>query len=73
MRTLEKKQRRLCMFVMCYLLLANLSFCHVSVVSFVAMEAEASGEKAEEVVHVCHVSVVACHFSQFITCHLSCL
>ena len=60
------------MFVMCHLLLANLSFCHVSFVNFVAMEdensgakAEAmedenSGEKAEEVVHVCHVSFVAC-------------
>ena len=34
--------------------------CHLSV--FVAMEAEASGEKAEEVVHVCYVSFVACKF-----------
>ena len=50
------------MFVMCHLLLANLSFCHVSFVIFVAMEDENSGEKAEEVVHVCHVSFVACKF-----------
>ena len=50
------------MFVMCHLLLAKLSFCHVSFVIFVAMEIEASGENAEEVVHVCHVSVVACQF-----------
>ena len=50
------------MFVMCHVLLANLSFCHVSFVIFVAMEIEAFGENAEEVVHVCHVSFVACQF-----------
>ena len=29
------------------------------------MEVEASGEEAKEVVHVCHVSVVACQFVIF--------
>ena len=58
------------MFVMCQLLLANLSFCHVSFAIFVAMEDETSGEKQRRLcmfvmcrsllayLSCCHVSLV---------------